>query len=245
MHHFSKAYLQHIKTEHGGWSISTYLKEIVYGGTDGIVTTFAIVASFAWASGNAGAIYPMSVVLLFGLANLFADAASMGLANFLSTRTEEKLYKKELKKESYEIKHNPEFETNESLEILESKGISSEDAWKFIELYKKYPHYRAEFMMEYEIKLLAPDSENPARNAIATFTWFIVFGFIPLIPYVFRFQTSYMFAVATIFAGGALILLGTLRGKITREPLWKSILETLLLWSIAAVIAYIVWVFFK
>lgn len=94
----------------------------------------------------------------------------MGFANILSTRSEHKLYKKEFEKEFHEITHNPEFETKESFEILKNKGISNEDAKKFIELYKKYPHYRAEFMMEYEVKLLAPDGESPVKNAIATFS---------------------------------------------------------------------------
>ena len=242
---FSKAYLQHVAKEHGGSSLSWYLKEIVYGGTDGIVTTFAIVASFTGASGSDTAIYPVIVVLIFGLANLFGDAASMGLANILSTRSEQKLYKKEFEKELHEIMHNTEFEAKESLEILKDKWINDDDAIKFLELYKKYPKFWAEFMMEYEIKLLAPDSESPVKNAIDTAWGFIVFGFIPLIPYVFGFQSNNMFWISTTFAAAALILLGTLRGRITRESLWRSIIETLLLGGIAASIAYIVGVFFK
>lgn len=62
------------------------LKQITYGANDGIVTTFAVVAGFAGAEasgvGGIGAI----AVLVFGLANLFADATSMGLGEWLSAR---------------------------------------------------------------------------------------------------------------------------------------------------------------
>ena len=59
--------------------LSGSLGEIVYGGNDGIVTTFAIVAGFAGASMHeTGAAIGGVAVLLFGLANLFADATAMG-----------------------------------------------------------------------------------------------------------------------------------------------------------------------
>jgi vacuolar iron transporter family protein len=59
----------------------THLGEMVYGATDGIVTTFAIVA------GVAGADLSTRIVLILGLANLFADGFSMASANFLSVRS--------------------------------------------------------------------------------------------------------------------------------------------------------------
>ena len=55
---------------------SAYFKEVIYGGIDGIVTTFAVVAGFAGASLSNNDVTQISflVVMLFGLANLFADA---------------------------------------------------------------------------------------------------------------------------------------------------------------------------
>jgi hypothetical protein len=56
--------------EHGGAG-SQYLGEMVYGGLDGIITTFAVV------SGVAGAQLGTPVILILGLANLLADGVSM------------------------------------------------------------------------------------------------------------------------------------------------------------------------
>ena len=58
-----------------------YLGDLVYGANDGLITTFAVVA------GVAGASLPQSIVLILGLANLFADGFSMGASNFLSLRS--------------------------------------------------------------------------------------------------------------------------------------------------------------
>src|SRR3989344_5605439 len=102
-------------------------REIVYGGTDGIVTTFAVVGGFAGAQTDVNAI-PIVVVLLFGLANLFADGTSMGLSNFLSIRSGQDVYNAERAREMNEVKTNPKAEFEETIEILRDKGFSKKDA---------------------------------------------------------------------------------------------------------------------
>ena len=59
------------------WSI----EDFVYGGTDGAVTTFAIV------SGAFGASLSIPIILILGFANLFADGFSMSIGNYLSEKT--------------------------------------------------------------------------------------------------------------------------------------------------------------
>jgi len=61
---------------------SRYIRDLVYGANDGIVTTFAVVA------GSAGADLPPYVVLILGLANLLADGFSMGASSYLAIRSE-------------------------------------------------------------------------------------------------------------------------------------------------------------
>src|SRR3989344_8429062 len=59
-----------------------FLGDMVYGATDGTVTTFAIVAAAV------GASLPPAVVIILGLANLAGDGFSMGASNFLGRRSE-------------------------------------------------------------------------------------------------------------------------------------------------------------
>jgi vacuolar iron transporter family protein len=60
-----------------------YIRDLVYGANDGIITTFAVVA------GVAGGSLSHTAVLVIGAANLAADGLSMGVGNFLSIRANE------------------------------------------------------------------------------------------------------------------------------------------------------------
>jgi VIT1/CCC1 family predicted Fe2+/Mn2+ transporter len=54
----------------------------VYGATDGVVTTTAVIA------GAAGAAFDARVGIVLGLANLAADGISMGASNYLGLKSE-------------------------------------------------------------------------------------------------------------------------------------------------------------
>ena len=60
-----------------------YIRDMVYGALDGIVTTFAVVA------GVVGGALSLKAVLVVGAANLLADGLSMGVGNYLSIRSHE------------------------------------------------------------------------------------------------------------------------------------------------------------
>lgn len=62
-----------------------YLPDFIFGGVDGLVTTFAVV------SGVVGASLSSSIILILGFANLFADGFSMAISNYLSSKSEEDL----------------------------------------------------------------------------------------------------------------------------------------------------------
>ena len=61
------------------------LREFIYGGMDGAVTTFAIV------TGAAGAGFDTNIILILGLANVFADGFSMAVGAYLSEKADQQL----------------------------------------------------------------------------------------------------------------------------------------------------------
>jgi VIT1/CCC1 family predicted Fe2+/Mn2+ transporter len=66
-------------------TIENNLREFVYGGMDGAVTTFAVV------TGAAGANLGPRVILILGFANVFADGFSMAVGSFLSEKSDQDL----------------------------------------------------------------------------------------------------------------------------------------------------------
>jgi VIT1/CCC1 family predicted Fe2+/Mn2+ transporter len=62
-----------------------YIRDVVYGANDGVITTFAVVA------GVTGGTLTPATVLVLGVANLLADGLSMGVGNYLGIRSDERV----------------------------------------------------------------------------------------------------------------------------------------------------------
>ncbi len=158
--------------------LSKYLPEFVYGGIDGTVTTFAVVA------GAIGASLSSAVILILGFANLFADGFSMAVSNYLSNKSDHELNSK-----------------------------------------KKF-------------------SKKPLTSAIFTFFSFIIVGFIPLLFFVLAlFYPSLSpnaFIYSTILTAVAFFLIGAVKGIVVKKRCCFAALETLIIGSVAASLAFIV-----
>lgn len=207
------------------------LADAVLGGVDGIVTTFAIVA------GSAGGGLSASVVILLGMANLFADGFSMAASNFLSTVSKYEEVKRAQEDESWQIGKYPEGERRELREIFARKGFGGRTLDQIIEVISRNRGVWVDTMIADELNLeRSPGS--PLTAAIATFTAFLIFGFIPLIPYILFVPQNIVFAVSAGLSALAFILLGSLKGlKLRRSPA-RSALQTFMVGGIAAAIAY-------
>jgi VIT1/CCC1 family predicted Fe2+/Mn2+ transporter len=229
---------QHMRDEHKISPAQEYLRQIVYGGNDGIVTTFAVVAGFAGFGAEGAAEVGAIAVLLFGLANLLADGTAMGLGEFLSARSEQGVYRATRAKELHEIQTNPEMERLETIELLRERGLSPSDADTMASIMVRNPEYMADFMMQHEIGMADPTNEHPALNGLATFVSFLIFGFVPLIPYFLLPAGQETFAISVMATGVALTTLGLLRWRVTTEGLWRCVGETVLVGGICAFVAF-------
>lgn len=226
-------------------TFSDYFKEVIYGGTDGIVTTFAVVAGFSGAtlSSNETTQLSFMIVLLFGLANLFADAASMGLGNFLSVRSEKDLYLVTRREERKRLRNNPDKERSETLRILlEEKHFSPHDATVLADTYKNNEEYWIDFMMHHKQGLPDPRKENEILTGLATFFSFMAFGSIPLLPFIIQESgdpgTTFFYSSVGTFL--ALVALGLLKWRVVGTRFVASMTEVVLVGGTAAVLAYFV-----
>lgn len=219
--------------------LSTYLKEIVYGGNDGIITTFAVVAGFTGAAVDVR-ILPVFTVLLFGFANLFADGVSMALGDLLSSRSQLDVYSNEKQKVLAKIRENPEAQFQEALRLLESKGFEFAQARQFASLLRSNESYWVEFMMDQDLRLPNTASQNTLWMAVVTFFSFVVFGVIPLLPYLLFRNTPSVFLISCAFTVVAMVSLGVLRWRATGHALTRTVGETVIIGGLAAIVAYLV-----
>ncbi|MEO0752125.1 MAG: VIT1/CCC1 transporter family protein [Pseudomonadota bacterium] len=206
-----------------------YLKDLIYGGIDGAVTTFAIV------SGVEGAGLSHGIILALGLANILADGFSMAASNYSGTKAELDDRKRIIEVEERHIAQHPEGEREELRQILQNRGLSGavlDDATTAISQNKQK---WVEMMLSDEYGL-AREEPNPMRAALATFAAFMVAGSVPLLPFVLGlpnpFITSVVATLLTFF------LIGTGKSRWSLSKWWRSGLETLLIGGVAALLAY-------
>jgi VIT1/CCC1 family predicted Fe2+/Mn2+ transporter len=214
----------------------SYLRDWVYGGIDGAVTTFAVV------SGVAGAGLDESVLVILGLANLVADGFSMAASNYLGTASEKEEHAKLRQIEEQHIDTFPSGETEEVRQIFKRKGFSGRILDEVVHTITadKERWIRTMLFEEYGLPQAA---RSPIRAALSTFAAFVVCGMVPLIPFVVK--TSHSFLLAILLTGLVFLAVGALKSLWSIIPWWRSALSTFLMGGAAALLAYGVGGFFR
>jgi VIT1/CCC1 family predicted Fe2+/Mn2+ transporter len=210
---------------------ASYLRDWVYGGIDGTVTTFAIMA------GVVGANLEARVVLILGACNLLADGLSMAAANYSSTKTEIDEYEQVRRMEERHVDLAPEGEREEVRQIFEAKGFEGEALESAVEVITKHRDQWIETMMTEEHGM-PPVTRSPARSALFTFLAFVLCGSVPLLAYLF--QLPHPLPVATVMTGATFFAIGSLRSRWSPTPWWRAGLETFVIGMAAAAVAYLV-----
>jgi len=207
----------------------SYLRDWIYGGIDGAVTTFAIV------SGAAGAQLSPAVVLILGFANLLADGFSMAASNYLGTKAERDEYHRLEAAERRHIKQFPEGEREEIRQIFSAKGFRGEDLERVVEVITGEPARWVRTMLTEEYGLPGM-VRSPWRAALSTFSAFVVCGMAPLIPYLLGVKAA--FGPAAGLTGAVFFAIGSAKSQWSITPWWQSGLFTLVVGAAAAGLAY-------
>ena len=208
------------------------VKSIVFGGLDGIITTFAVITS-AYANSLAG-----KIVLILGFSNVLADAISMGHGDYFSEKAEQDYIQAQYEREQWEMNNYMEGEINEMVGLYKNKyKLPEDEARSILTQMAKYPNLFLDHMMVVELEMLPPDPDtNPMKNGIVTFLSFLLFGSIPLVFYAINRNI--------VLSCGAAILslssLGYVRASFTRGSRLYNIFVTVANGCFSATAAYLV-----
>lgn len=231
------------KEQHKG-EVGDFMKSIIFGGLDGIITLFAIVASIS------GSDLEPAVVLVLGFSKLVGDGISMGMGDFLSEKAEIDFTRSELARERWEFENYQEGEIDEMVQIYREKGISEEDAKLILSTMSKYPTLFVEHMMMQELELNTVQIEdNPLKNGCITFISFLFFGTIPLLSYLVFYgidvdfygsDVDWTFISAIALTLGTLFGMGAVKAFYNNANILKSGFFVMLNGSVAAGAAYFI-----
>ncbi len=220
-----------------GWldKYQKYLSEFVYGGIDGSVTTFAVVA------GSAGAGLDSSVVIILGFANLIADGFSMSVGSYLSNKSNLENFEKHKRIELWEVENQPEQEREEVRNIFREKGFEGELLNKVVGVITDDRNRWVDVMMKEELEMIK-QTKSPFAMGAVTFVSFILVGLIPLLVYVLDYLTAthidHLFISSITMTFFAFFGIGFLKSIVNETGKLKSIGETLFLGAAAALLAY-------
>ena len=211
-----------------------YLAEFIYGGIDGSITTFAVVA------GATGASLDSSIIIILGVANLIADGFSMSIGSYLSSRSEKLQYDKFKQREYWEIEHLTESEVQEVRDIFKEKGFEGALLENVVNKITENRDEWVDIMMKHELKMIK-EERNSISIGLATFLSFFVAGSIPLLVYVLDYfisSSSNLFLYSSVLTGATFVVIGLLKGIVTQSSKLRRITETALLGTTAATLAY-------
>lgn len=212
----------------------SYLRDWIYGGIDGSVTTFAVV------TGVVGADLAATIIVILGVANLLGDGFSMAASNYLGTRTERQevdaLHAQELR----HILEDPEGEREEVRQLFAAKGFAGDDLQRAVDVVTSDRERWIRFMLSEEYGL-PQEIRSATRAAFSTFSAFLVCGLIPLLPFVAG--VPHPVAISVIVTLLVFFAVGSARSRWLTMSWWRAGSETLLVGSIAAALAYAAGIF--
>ena len=208
---------------------NSYLRDWVYGGIDGSVTTFAVV------TGVVGASLSPTIILILGVANLIGDGFSMAASNYSATRTESQELEALRAQEERHIDLDPAGEREEVRQIFAGKGFEGAELERVVDIVTSDRERWVRLMLAEEYGL-APQVRPPLAAALNTFASFILCGSVPLIPFVARLP--FAFAVALALTLAVFFLIGSVKSRWLTISWWKAGLETLGIGAAAAALAF-------
>jgi len=219
---------------------------VIYGVNDGLTATLGVLAGVGGASADA------RVVLIGGLSAMVASAVSMAGGAYLATKSQREVFEGQLAREAAEIEAMPDLERAELVDIYRSKGLTAEEAKTIVDRITKDKKVWLETQAREELGLDVSQFENPAREGLVAGVSTLVGGAIPVVGYLVgrllvgsRFSGFGSLAVAFIFCGVFLFLIGSARSFFTGKGGVRSGLEMLGVGTIVAALTYGVGVLFR
>lgn len=198
---------------HGG----DWLREIVFGLNDGLVTTLVFIMAIS------GAAHTHLVLIVLG--EVFAGGVSMALGGYLSARTAKEVLDQRIATERYEIKHEPEEERAELRAIYRDKGFSGPLLDRVVGYLTANDERWHRAMVHDELGVVADERINPWLQGLQIGISFVVGGIIPALPVIFSLPQFRWWAYG-LTALTALVL-GAVKARYTGKSPVRSGLEFL------------------
>jgi VIT1/CCC1 family predicted Fe2+/Mn2+ transporter len=209
----------------------SWVRDVMLGLNDGLV------ASFAVTSGVAAAFTTGNVAVMAGLSEMLGGAVAMGLAAFISARSQIEFYQSEIQRERDEISRWPERERDEISQIYRAKGFAGPLLDQIVAHITADPERWSNVMMREELGFNEESFDVPLRSAVAVGLSYLAGAAVPVWPYIF-IEPQKGLVVSAISTVAVLFGVGALKTIITSRSWWRSGLESMMTGIAAAAVTY-------
>jgi VIT1/CCC1 family predicted Fe2+/Mn2+ transporter len=210
-----------------------YVRDLVLGLNDGIVSVYALVA------GVAGAAFSAHQIAVAGVAAGIAGSLSMGLGEYLSTKSQSQYYASEANRERQHIRTYPQLERQELRDMLAEKNFPPAMVEAMVEHLAASEDRFVEFMMREEFGV-GKESDRSAGAAMLLIAGaFLAGAVLPVAPYFLLTGTAAL-ALSSSLAVAGLFAAGAAKGMVSGLNPLKSGAEMAFLGAVAAAITFLV-----
>ena len=219
--------------EHIGAS-RQYMRDIILGVNDGLVSTFLLIA------GVVGAGLDATSVLLTGIAGALAGMVSMATGEYLATKSQEEVFAAELSLERFHLEHHRARERQELWDMFHDMGLHGEDLETVVDIIDSNDDAMMAVMAGLEFGVVDSERRSPWWAAITSGLLFLVGALPSVLPFFFVDDTTTGLVIAGILAGIGLFIVGAIKTLHTKTNPFVSGFENLAIGMVGGAVSYAV-----
>jgi VIT1/CCC1 family predicted Fe2+/Mn2+ transporter len=224
---------RHLAEERRTSSLLGEIREVVFGAQDGLVSTLAVVATVAAASGSTYA------VIVAGVASGLAGIFSMATGEYIGSKSQREIFDAQVGEERHEIVERPGEAEAEVAYMLAEEGLGDEDAARVAAIMARHPEVLLRTMVSRELGIQV-DAEHGGvlRGALFMGAAFGLGAAVPVLPFLFL-PIAAAIPAAVVLTGLVLFGIGVIKTRWTQRSAVGSGLEVLALAAIAGIAGYL------
>lgn len=211
-----------------------YVRDIILGVNDGLVSTFLLVA------GVVGGGLSVEQVMLAAVAGAVAGAVSMAAGEYLATKSQDEVFESEIELEKVHLKHHRQSEVAQLEEMLAKIGIEPEDLPAVVAAFNRSDRTMLNAMKVLEFGIVESERRSPYRAAVAAGLLFFLGSTASFTPFIFATSTGTGLLWAGIFTAIGLFAVGVLKTTLTRTSPIRSGFENLVVAGFGGAAAYLI-----
>lgn len=211
-----------------------YVRDIILGVNDGLVSMFLLVA------GVVGGGLDASQVLLTGIAGALAGAVSMATGEYLATKSQDEVFDAEMALERVHLAHHRDFERDELRDMLGDLGVPEPRLDEVVDIIDSSDEAMMGIMGALEFGIVDSERRNPYLAAIVSGLLFLAGSAPSVLPFFFVTNTAIGLTIAGILAGLGLFAVGAVKTLLTRKSPIVSGLENLAIGLVGGAVSFVV-----